>query len=332
MSSFTSNFRSEGRVLLTVAAVALACEAALRLGSERLSVDIAHIRTIPAVAAALRETGGVRVLFLGNSLTREGLELESVRAELSCGPSNPVTSRVVHPDDTTVLDWYYLFRRDFGGRGAPEYLVLSFVREQLSDSTSIHPDRIAAYFGGWANAAEMLRLDLSSMNEKMGYLLASTFRVFAERERVRDRFLSMAVPDYRGSATRLNEAVRQTAVRGSGRPGHTRLGRLLSLCQQRGVRAVVVAMPQVKPYGIDPGLQAVLSQHGAQLVDMRETAGLTDGDYGDGYHLSPKGARLYSAALGRRLRELICEPSAAKAFWRTRRTREPSLEPAYVGR
>lgn len=315
MNSFISNSKSEGRVLLAVVALAALCEVSLRFGSDRLSADLAHIRTIPAVAATMAKAQGVRILFLGNSLTREGIDLDSVRAGLECRGSTSVVCERVYPDDTTVLDWYYLFRHYFPGRSAPDCLVLGYVKQQLTDGTSIHPDRIAAYFGGWSNAREVLRADLDTLNGRMDYMLSSTFRLFAERERVRDRVLSVAAPDYRATATRLNEAERvRAAGDGKSKPeSYTRLERLLSLCDQRGVRAVVVAIPQPEPYYVDPGLLTLLARHRAAFLDMRRAQGLTGHDYTDGYHLSRHGAQLYSEALGRRLREGIvnCRPPSA---------------------
>ncbi len=312
MSLFTSNFRSESKVLLTLVAVAAACELGLRIGSERLSSDIAHIRSIPAVAAALRGRDGEQLLFLGNSLTREGVDLATVRGELQCGPAG-VSAESVHPDDTTILDWYYLYRNNFSSENALDWMVIPFVRGQLSDGTTIHPDRIAAYFGGWANAEEMLRFDLTSLGDRIGYLLASSLRLFSERERVRDRVLSVAIPDYRRTATRLNEAVRRESARRSPdeKPTYTRLVRLLGLARQRGVRAAFVAMPVPQPYGLDPGLQAVLAQNGGELLDMRDTKELSAADYADRLHLSPSGAKTFSRILGGRLRNLVCKPAPA---------------------
>ena len=121
------------------------------------------------------------------------------------------------PDDTTILDWYYLFRNDFGGERAPKVLVLSYARGQLTDATGIHAERIAGSFGGWSNAREMLRLDLDDLGDRIDYLLASTFRLFSERERVRDRVLATATPDYRSTAQRLNDSERAGRASGTAR-------------------------------------------------------------------------------------------------------------------
>jgi hypothetical protein len=217
----------------------------------------------------------------------------------------------VYPDDTTILDWYYLFRHDFGAGNAPDYVVLSYALQQLADGSAIHSDRIAGYFGGWSNAAEILTRDLTSLNERVDYVLSSAFRLWSERERVRSRVLGVATPDYLETARRLNDTVRATSASGANAPvTYSRLRRFLALCAERGTRVVVVAMPQPNSYALDPGLEAVLAQGKAQLLDMRSGEGLSADDYADGYHLSPRGAERYSEVLGRRLGEVIpaCGP------------------------
>src|SRR5690242_2302209 len=133
MSSFTSNFRSESRVLLSVALVFAVGEGALRMGVQHLSADVQHIRSIPARAERLSHASGLRILFLGNSLTREGVRLGVIGGQLSC--PGPVALEAAYPDNATVLDWYYLFRNDFGGERAPNVLVLNFARGQLTNAS-----------------------------------------------------------------------------------------------------------------------------------------------------------------------------------------------------
>lgn len=324
MNSFISNFEPEARVLLFVAAVVLLCEGALRASAGRLSADVKHIRQIPALAAQMARARGERVLLLGNSLTREGVKIAHVRSALECGDGRPVFCEIAYPDDTAVLDWYYLFRHYFSGRSAPDYLVLGYVKDHLADSETVHADRIAAYFGGWSNASEMLSTDLHTLNGRMDYLLSSALRVFSERERVRLRVLSIVAPDILQAAQRLNEAERMRvgADEAGKRPTYTRLERLLELCARRKVRAVFVAMPQPTPSYVDPELPVVLARHGGQFLDMRYTPGLTKEDYADGFHMNPRGAAIYSQALGRKLRALMGPCDAPPGLPRARVSRQ----------
>ena len=310
MSSFTSNFRSEARVLLCTALLATFFEGALRLGLGRMASDVRHIRTIPRVAERLASASGTRVLFVGNSLTRAGIRLDVVAREMPCQP--PIAFERVHPDDSNVLDWYYMFLNDFPGRLAPDYVVLDFMRNNLSNSAPVHPDRIAASFGGWSNAREMLTVDLAGVGDRIEYLLSCTFRIFSERERVRLRVLAAAVPDYKDMAQRLNEETRadRSRIRRAARSSddYSRFRRLLELFRERHVHPVIVAMPIEDPYDVDASFEDLVRRNGGDFIDMRQTPGITAADFTDGFHLSPKGAEVYSRALARRLRGVIrCE-------------------------
>jgi hypothetical protein len=312
MSSFTSNFRSEGRVLLTLLAVAVGMEVALRVTSASLSTDISQIRGIPAIASAMASARGRSVLFLGNSLTKAGLDAPAVCAELRCPDGSPMVCDRVSPDDTTVLDWYYLVRHYFDEGRAPSYLVVGYARGQLEDRTPIQPGRIAANFGGWSSAAEMWKTDLTTLSERFSYLLASSSYLFSEpRERVQVWVLRLLIPDYRKVANSVNEAAqrREAQLRGAEPEQYSRLSRLLALCAERGVRVVFVAMPVRSNYRLDPGLQAVLDRGSAGFIDLRQIEGVDKESFVDNLHLTPSGKSLYSRALGRQLRAVIADCS-----------------------
>ena len=54
-----------------------AAEAGIRAVGRSISVDLEHIGGIPALAEEFGQGDGLRVLFLGNSLTRAGLDPDS---------------------------------------------------------------------------------------------------------------------------------------------------------------------------------------------------------------------------------------------------------------
>jgi len=259
-----------------------------------LSLDILNIHRIPMVARTLGRSHGRRLLFLGNSLTRLGVDLALVRHLFQRDGMSVVCDKV-NPDDTTIPDWYYAFERYFEGSSAPDDLVVGYVLNQLSDSSTVHPERIAAYFGGWRAASEVFAYDLPGFDDRVEYVLASTLVMFSEKERIRNRVLSLVVPDYRVSAQRLNqlESVSSHTVGGT----YLRLERLLKLCAARRVRMSVIAMPLPSLYEIDRSLVTTLESHGALFLDMRNVPGISPDSFPDGYHLGPQAAEVYSRQL-----------------------------------
>jgi hypothetical protein len=294
MSLFISNFRREAKPLAAIIAIALLCEGGVRLARPLLSLDILNIRRIPLIAQTLGRSHGPRLLFLGNSLTRQAVDLDLVRQLFRQNRFSVVCDKV-YADDTTIPDWYYAFKRYFEGSNAPDYLVLGYVLNQLSDSSTVHPERIAAYFGGLRAASEVFTHDLPALDDRMEYVLAGTLAMFSEKERIRNRVLSLLIPDYRTSAQRLNqfEAAGRPSVGGP----YVRLERLLKLCSARRVRMAVIAMPLPDHYEIDRALVATLESHGALFLDMRNVPGVSRDSFPDGYHLGPPGAAVYSRQL-----------------------------------
>ena len=287
-------------MLLAVAAVVLACEIGLRAGRSRLSLDIQHIDRIPSILASLdAQPAGLRVLFLGNSLTRRGVNLAMIREEIARTPASAIFCDKIDPDDSSILDWYYLTKRYIGGGSAPDYLVIGFVSGQLEDGAPVHPDRIAAYFGGWTMAGEVFANDVRDFGGRVDYALASTFALFAEKERLRLRLLATLTPDYRGAAQRLNRATvkRERAGAAPSAATHLRLQRLLALCRSLRIQPILVAMPLPTMYPLNPEINRVVSQAGGDLVDLRHVDGLVPEDFLDGFHLAPSGASKYSRQL-----------------------------------
>ena len=315
MSLFTSNFRSEAKVLFAVAAAALMCEAGLRAGRSGLSLDVQHIERIPSILASLHaRPAGRRVLFLGNSLTRRGVDLALIRQPRS-ERSEPagVFADTISPDDSTISDWYYLFRKYVSGGNAPDYVAIGFVSGQLEDSAPMHPDRIAAYFGGWEAASEVFTQDVKDFGGRMDYALASTSELFSEKERLRIRLLAWLTPDYPAAAQRLNRATvkREKAGLAPSAATYRRLQRLLALCRTRRVQPVLVAMPLPKTYALDPAVSRMASQAGADFVDLRHVDGLVAEDFLDGFHLAPSGASKYSRLLLEAIQPILARKSTA---------------------
>ena len=74
------------------------------LFEESLSKDIAHINSIDEIAGSRND-----IIFLGNSLTRHGIDKNQIRKSLS----NSSHIGYIYPDDTSIIEWYYIFKSYF---------------------------------------------------------------------------------------------------------------------------------------------------------------------------------------------------------------------------
>jgi hypothetical protein len=295
-------FQFEARVLLFVVLASAASEAAMRFAAARLSLDLQHIAGIPGVAEAIRRDSSRTVLFLGNSLTRRGLDLRVIGPTLGKG----IHAYAVYPDDTTILDWHYTLERFFVDAGAaPDVVVVGYASFHLDDSAPCHPERIAQY-AGLRYAGELFANDLRSTGARANYLLSSVSMAFAEGGRLRLMVLDHLIPGYRAAAQWLNSAALGELERNTG-SSLERLKRFLALCRAARIAPVFVAMPVPGSYPLDPRIPATIAAGGGRLIDLRETPGIDDSCYLDGHHLNPRGAVLYSTALAPRLHAALQE-------------------------
>lgn len=277
-------------------------ELGIRFFQERLSVDIQHIKGIPQILNNLGNSKGKHILFLGNSLTREGIDLEVFRHIWKIQGGTAASFQRVNPDDTTMLDWYYLFRYIIGPGHVPiDLVVVGFVRNQLSDQNTLHVDRLGGYFGGLAAMTEAFTCDIFNMGDRVDFLLSAVSRFYSNRERIKNVLLSM-IPAYRESAQALNRAINNRSQDSRSTPHkYERLTRLLTYARERRTKMVFVAMPLPESYKITDDLRGAIVSAGGILLDCRSIDGLNPGDYTDGFHLSRRGAKIYSTRLAQEI-------------------------------
>jgi hypothetical protein len=305
MSSSTSSFRSELKVIALVLVVLAACECALRLREQSLSLDVRHIRQIPDISERLARGEGLHLLFIGNSMTRNGVEPEVIEREMGARGIAPLRVERVFPDATALPDWYYAFNRYFPApQRAPDVLVVCFASRDLEDSQPVHSWRLAQYYTTPRDVPEVFREDIRDFDGRAEFLLSDLSVAFANRARVRDRALDLLVPNYRDAAQQINRSQQSASGEKQAhapQPTYLRLARLGRLAASRGVRVILVAMPQRSDYGLDPGLQTAAEAAGMMLVDGRTGHGLRPDSYVDEMHLDAPGAAVYSHFLALQL-------------------------------
>jgi hypothetical protein len=303
-------------VFLPVLAVMLAAEAGVRLFVRYRGEDMRHIAAIPRIAERLGRADGLRILFLGNSLTRSDLDLDVIRQRLT----GPVASERVYPDDTKIGEWYYAFKHYFVDSGRlPNLLVLGFVGRQVEDYGELEPSRMASAYGGLSNMNELFQRDITDFGSRAEFLLASVSTAFANRERVKNRVLDAVIPSYDSAATRMNHAMRDRIARAEAPRTYRRLERLLDLAGEHRVHVVLVSMPQPDNYPVDDELLQRLRVRSATYLDCRQVAGITAGHFPDGYHLGPAGARVFSLVLGSQLSGVVRDVAGRTSVQTARR-------------
>lgn len=299
------------KVLLVVLVVLLGCEFLIRVSEPALSLDVKHIRQIPAISQSIAESKGTRVLFLGNSQVRLNVDAAIVEREMGAQGINPLHIEKVFPDATGLADWYYAFKHYFVDAGrTPDVLILCYADNDLRDDHGADPTRLAHYYSSARDIPEIFGEDIKSFDARAEFLLSDLSYSFANRTRIRTRALNLLIPDYQESAQLINRSMKSTEKSAApSRPTYHRLERLIAMAQQHGVRLIVIAMPQPNVYPLDSQVQSTLDAAGMAFVDCRRVEGISAASFVDEMHMSSNGAAIYSHFLARQLAQHFPPPA-----------------------
>jgi hypothetical protein len=303
MSSSTSSFRAELKVVAVVLLVLAGSEILLRFTEPWLSLDVKHIQQIPAISESLVAGKGERILFLGNSEVRAGIDPNIIEEELRNQGIAPVHIERVFPDATQLPEWDRAFKHYFINKARlPEVLVLCFSDSALQDNNAVDPTRLGHYYSSAGEMPEILGQEMRGFESRAEFVLASLSFSYANRMRVRTRAMDMVVPGYRDSAQRINRGMKRSHSQAAAAQNtYNRLSRFLSLAREQGVRVIVVAMPISSPYPLDPQIKSTVETAGMSFLDCRNVDGISAQSFVDEIHLASSGMRVYSRFLGREL-------------------------------
>lgn len=272
----------------------------MRMVRGYLSKDLVHIESISGAIDRLVDSNGARVVFLGNSLVREGIVKDQLVGHLS--ETTPVSVAQVYPDATNIGDWLEIYRHHVTEpRNGHEVLIVGFAEDHLTDASPVHVRQLAQNYTTWNAAMRLFKEESLSFDSRAEFLLARYSTAFANAERVHRRVLERIIPYYRVSAARMNETNPGQRTAEAPRPTYRRLKELIRLTNESNVRMVVVAFPVGSHYELDAGLPGLLKQSGVTFVDAREFEGITPDMFPDGYHMNDAAAMIFSVQLAARL-------------------------------
>lgn len=309
MSSFTSVFKlDESRVVLVLLALLACLEVFFRTSGQKLSHDALYTENLKVTAQAMASAPPPRLLFVGNSLTRSGVDPELLAKEWHSAGGTPAPQVfLAMPDSSHALVWDYLVRRYFIEPGClPEEVVIVTGRLHLLDSPA-NDSQMGAYYVSWKDMSDYLGQEVGSGDQASDFIMGRLFSTFSYRSRVSPRVFDVLLPDYQENWHILNKA----AVAGSASPlanadavSTTRhLRRLATDLKSRGVRLTIVAAPMPAPYKVNPQVTEALQELGVRLVDINPIAGIDASCFADEDHLNDRGKAIFTRALARALPE-----------------------------
>jgi hypothetical protein len=245
----------------------------------------------------------VPILIIGNSLLEEGMDVSQLQRDV--GGSYQISRFVV--ENTFYFDWYYGLRHLFRLGSQPKIVVLVISpRQFLSDQ--IEGDLFAHRL---LDARDILQLksDLGVDNTASSNLLAANVSSFYEfRSEIRKLVLVRLLPDFeilgskllvRGKALPSDGEIRATAG--------TRLRRISQLCREHGSEFVFLIPPTNELRDGAAQLQKAGEESGVKVLVPIGSDQFPLEMYRDGFHLNPRGARIFTTAAAHSLQEVISQ-------------------------
>ena len=297
MSLFTSSFRTELKVLAMILVMLACIEAGTRVFERRIAVGV-HT---PEAAKKLIQGDGTRVLIMGNSLVRDGINALAVEQVM-----NAKRDAVVHVEryylvSSTMSDWYYIFKNSFITAGRkPDVLVLCFALSHLQDGPITRPE-VAYYYSSVSDLSDIFANQIRDFDGRTEFLLSKVSLSFAERRALERRAMDVTIPHYRLSANVINETLKAKAPPNRFAATYIDFQRLLVLAKRSNVPVIVVAMPGTKSYEIPSIVQDMQRSGEISVIDDRSVPELNGVAFTDDFHLSSSGMAEFSRYLADQL-------------------------------
>jgi hypothetical protein len=307
-----SNIKTEIRVVLFVVVAVLCLEGILHIYQDRLSGDIAHLDEVANIVARVAQGDGTSVLFWGNSLLAEGVDLPTLERRLGGELDGPVSMGMVRPDGTTPLEWRFLLRKVVLNPGQiPDILVLAFGPGHLRDRPpegSI--SRLAAHHVDSADIPQLFAKDLLTLETRASFLMARVSVVYASRDRIRARVLAELVPRYREGARLIRPEGPERTGQSGAEAGFRQLNELLRELAAADVRIVALPMPAPNDWDLEPGELAALQSVNATILDVRRRVTLAPDRFPDNQHLDRRGRDTFTLGLQPVLERVVASASS----------------------
>ncbi len=286
-------------ILLALIIVFLAAiEWGSRIGLRHISRVEKRVAADYEEARSLRPGSGYNILLTGNSLLLEGLDYDQIR-------STPKPFKVTRyaVENTTYYDWYFGIRRLLREGSRPNMIAMCFAPLDIL-SNRIRGEYVAYHLVSLSDIPDVARTQHFDLTQSSSFLLAHFSFFYAERNGIRNFVISSAFPAYAAMLQGIEKA-----------PGHypasseiervtaQRLTALEAECDKYGVALVVIVPPRGSTIG-EAGVADGGRAAGVRVLIPIHGGVLSRSYFRDGFHLTAKGAAVFTDALSRSLAEL----------------------------
>lgn len=244
--------------------------------------------------------GRPTVLFVGNSLLLEGVDLDGLRDNLA---SQYSVSRFAI-EQTHYLDWYFGLRRLLEEGSRPSVIVLSLATDQFASRFTLGESfaRRQMSLSDFPLAVREVKLDKTTAST---YLFSHWSNWLADKGFIRQDVLILLVPRFRELAARIadhgphvNDPTVLLAM------AEKRLPELHDLAQSYGIKIVVLVPPTLKP-DHSQDVQELGDKTGVPVWVLSPPGEFSRDLFRDGFHLNLQGSQIFTARLADQIRTKI---------------------------
>src|SRR5258708_33551603 len=266
---------------------------------QRIAVEMKAAKQLQPLSADGRPT----VLFVGNSLLLEGVQMDKLQEQTS----QYEVSRF-DVEQTHYLDWYFGLRRLLQEGSKPSVIVVTLATDQLAsrftlDEAFAHRQMSTRDFPRVVREVDLGRTTATT------YFFAHWSNWQADKGFIRQCVMILAIPNFRELAAHIADHgphVSDPAVLVGA--AQQRLPELAQLSRQHGVQIVLLVPPALRP------------DHSAEIQQIGEKAGVPvwvpspPGDFPpsyfrDGFHLNAVGSGIFTARVSKQLGALPVAPA-----------------------
>jgi hypothetical protein len=287
--------RATWLLVLGCVAVALAAEAAARIGLDRASRIQRRMVEEYQDARAIGQDGvpGPHVLIVGNSLLDEGVQFDRLREALA----SHYDARRYMVEQTVYYDWLYGLKRLYREGARPDIVVVMLGTGHWL-SPNIRGDYSAQYMMSTADLPLVARDLGMHPTQATGLMFAGLSKFWGARVEMRTFVLGHLLPDFGRLMNTTSVVDRKPLVDEEVAPVLSeRVARMRGLADEYGSQLVLLVPPVLNPDDGSSGLMTAAAEH--QVPVLRP---VTSGSFGaqlyrDGFHLNETGAALFTDRL-----------------------------------
>ncbi len=291
--------KDEIKVITCVVLLLLALESGTRIFETQLSKDVEHLRELPQQAAVISNApaSSYKVLVLGNSLARCGINIPLLSDGLRRQTKREAVIATMYPDGTNIEQWSYGYRRYFSETGATPDLVLMVTgRLHLTDQVQ-SVSNMGAFYVSNQDLLKFANTSLHDAEACADFFGARYSVLFANRTRVEPLMFYNVVPGYADTAQEINHQLSLDRIGQNPAPHELTSKTFYEFATQTkstGVKLVIVSAPLPDPYQLPDSVLKAANSGGATVMQISAAHAIPANHFPDKYHLDNEGSKIFT--------------------------------------